>query len=178
MPLCFQEFREKEGSHCGKLAGLGICPEATGESANQELLRGLDRVDVHGLLAGIRCACHGDMIAIELLHRVRIVDGPDLFLASSTKTGDIPPSTHFFTHSEPDPACFAPHIESEIQPLMVFESAAFATTALSARTAINIALRFTRNLRERFVSLTALNDALKGIQTTSRFDCYSIGSTT
>src|SRR5271165_1548336 len=40
----------------------------------------------------------------------------------------MPPSTHFFTQAAPLPACLAPHMESEIQPLMVLESAALAAT--------------------------------------------------
>jgi hypothetical protein len=51
---------------------------------------------------------------------------------------------HFFTHSEPEPACLAPHIESEIQPLIVFESAPFAATAANATIpTTNAMMRFT-----------------------------------
>src|ERR1700692_4285545 len=69
------------------------------------------------------------------------------FLPSSTNTGVMPPSMHFFTHAAPDPACLAPHIESEIQPLMLLESAALAATAANERATTSIAmLRFTCDL--------------------------------
>jgi hypothetical protein len=51
------------------------------------------------------------------------------FFCSSTKTGAMPPSMHFFTQADPEPACFAPHMLSEIQPLMGAESAAWAAMA-------------------------------------------------
>src|SRR5580692_5781257 len=69
------------------------------------------------------------------------------FLASSTNTGASPPLMHFFTQAEPLPACLAPHIASEIQPLMV-ESAARAESGAKARTAVKTAAtRFTTNLQ-------------------------------
>jgi len=52
-----------------------------------------------------------------------------LFLASSTNTGAIPPSIHFLTQAAPLPACLAPHIESEIQPVILVESPARALSA-------------------------------------------------
>src|ERR1039458_752891 len=70
------------------------------------------------------------------------------FLASSTNTGAIPPSTHFFTQAAPEPACLAPHIESDIQPLILDESAALAESAVRAETTNrNARTRFTRNLQ-------------------------------
>ena len=68
-------------------------------------------------LAASAVAVTAHMVAVEVLHRVRIVDGPDsLCLGSSTKTGFMPPAMHFFTHAAPVPVCLAPHMESEIQP--------------------------------------------------------------
>src|ERR1700690_1248547 len=61
------------------------------------------------------------------------------FLSSSTNTGAIPPSMHFFTQAAPEPACLAPHIESEIQPLIWEESAALATIAPAVRARTRIA---------------------------------------
>ena len=66
------------------------------------------------------------------------------FFASSTNTGAMPPSMHFFTQAEPEPACLAPHIESEIQPLIWVESAALAAIAAVESTEQAIATnRFT-----------------------------------
>src|ERR1039458_1812718 len=70
------------------------------------------------------------------------------FLASSTNTGAMPPLMHFFTHSAPDPACLAPHIESEIHPSILVESAAPAAVAVSAKPANRSARTlFMRNLQ-------------------------------
>src|ERR1017187_221635 len=42
----------------------------------------------------------------------------------------MPPSTHFFTQAAFEPRCLAPHIVSEIQPLILVESAALAASAV------------------------------------------------
>jgi hypothetical protein len=55
---------------------------------------------------------------------------------------------HFFTQAAPEPACLAPHIESDIQPSILVESVARAAIAVSAETASKTAkTRFTRNLQ-------------------------------
>jgi hypothetical protein len=55
---------------------------------------------------------------------------------------------HFFAHAAPVPACFAAHIESDIQPFSFEESAALAAIVPNANTAITRAkVRFTNNLR-------------------------------
>src|ERR1700685_3172366 len=62
---------------------------------------------------------------------------------------------HFFTQAAPLPVCLAPHMASEIQPLMV-ESAARAESGAKARTAVRTAAtRFTRTLQEMAVSRSA-----------------------
>src|SRR6185437_3260695 len=68
----------------------------------------------------------------------------------STKTGFMPPSTHFFTHAAPEPACLAPHIESEIQPVLE-EFAAMAARTPREKTAASTAhVRFMKNLHWDF----------------------------
>src|ERR1035438_1213710 len=62
------------------------------------------------------------------------------FLASSTNTGAMPPSMHFFTQAAPEPACLAPHIESEIHPSILVESAALAAIAVKAKPATSRAI--------------------------------------
>src|SRR5580698_3844605 len=57
------------------------------------------------------------------------------FLSGSTNTAFIPPSMHFFTQAAPLPACFAPHMESEIHPVLVVEPAACATRTAMANIA-------------------------------------------
>src|SRR5450631_4745241 len=52
----------------------------------------------------------------------------------------MPPSMHFLTQAAPDPACFAPHIESEIQPLILVESAARAAMTANEKTTTNRAM--------------------------------------
>jgi hypothetical protein len=44
---------------------------------------------------------------------------------------------HFLTHAAPVVVCFAPHIESEIYPVLVVDPAACATTAAMANIAAN-----------------------------------------
>src|SRR5579872_1145592 len=44
------------------------------------LLRCLDRVDMHALLARVSCRLDRHVIAIEALHRFRVVDRPDSLL--------------------------------------------------------------------------------------------------
>src|SRR5580658_4190103 len=61
------------------------------------------------------------------------------FLASSTNTGAMPPEMHFLTQAAPEPACLAPHMESEIQPLIWVESAALAATHAHAQTSARTA---------------------------------------
>src|SRR5450631_3677959 len=63
------------------------------------------------------------------------------FLSWSTKTGFSPPAMHFLAQAAPVPACLAPHMESEIQPLMDDESAAWAATAADETRRANKAMR-------------------------------------
>jgi hypothetical protein len=70
------------------------------------------------------------------------------FLPWSTKTGFWPPAMHFLTQSAPLPACRAPQVESEIQPLILFESAALAARPIRANVArTKTGTRFTGNLQ-------------------------------
>ena len=77
---------------------------------------------------------YGHLVAVEVCDRFRVVDGPDV-LALIDKDRLLPPSMHFLTQSAPVPACLAPHIESEIQPLILVESAALAASAVRANAA-------------------------------------------
>src|SRR5580704_3106981 len=80
-------------------------------------------------------------------------------LSGSTNTGFNPPSTHFLTQAAPVPACFAPHMESEIHPVLVIEPAACATATAMANIATNRKmLLFMETLRERIFA--GSNDAL------------------
>src|SRR5271157_365862 len=70
------------------------------------------------------------------------------FWASSTNTGAMPPSIHFFTQAGLSPRCLAPHIESDIQPFNLVASAARAAIAVRAKTANRrVRTLFTRNLQ-------------------------------
>src|ERR1039458_4344762 len=60
----------------------------------------------------------------------------------------MPPLMHFFTQAAPDPACLAPHIESEIQPLILFDSIALAARAVKQKAATSRKkTRFIENLQ-------------------------------
>src|ERR1035437_2334955 len=52
----------------------------------------------------------------------------------------MPPSMHFLTQAAPLPVCLAPHIESEIQPLILVESAARAATTANEKTTTSKAM--------------------------------------
>ena len=54
-------------------------------------------------------------ISVEAFDGVGIVDLPHRLFLFVDKHRLHPPSTHFLTQAAPDPACLAPHIESEIQ---------------------------------------------------------------
>src|SRR5271166_248081 len=67
---------------------------------------------------------------------------------------------HFFTQAAPVPACFAPHIESEIQPLIEVESAARAAIHANDKTTTSKATtRFTLNLQGNCVLTSAFHHA-------------------